>query len=398
MAGLAGGLARRFGLDPTLVRIAIVILAVSGGTGIALYVIGWLVIPRGDQPTSIAQRALHDPRTPALALGFGTVVVVALLVLRTLGLWVIGGVLWPVALAVTGLGIIWRHGDDDDHEAFRRIAVHLPSLSQLGVRSRRMAVVRTVLGVLLVTAGAAGLVTASGAVGALRQGLGAAAAIIAGCLLVFGPFWLRLVNELGDERRERVRSQERADIAAHIHDSVLQTLALIQRRAGDEREVTRLARAQERDLRAWLFGGRAPGAASGGGDPATFAAAVSELEYEVESAHGVAVEAVTVGDCPLDDDLIAVVAAGREAAVNAAKWSGAPAVLVFAEVEKNRVSLFVRDRGKGFDPTVVAPDRRGIAESINGRMARHHGDVMLRSRLGEGTEVELTMPRRDGRS
>ena len=279
-----------------------------------------------------------------------------------------------------------------------RVTDHLPVLTELGVRSRRMAVVRTVVGALLVVAGVSGLVAANQTAGALRQGVGAATGIIAGFLLVFGPFWLRLAQDLAEERRERVRSEERADMAAHVHDSVLQTLALIQRKADDPREVNRLARAQERDLRAWLFEGRPPGSAATNSDPTTFAAAVGALEQEVESAHGVAVEAVTVGDCPLDDDLIAVVAAGREAAVNAAKWSGAPAVLVFGEVEANRVSLFVRDRGKGFDPSAVAVDRRGIAESIRGRMARHKGTVMVRSAPGEGTEVELTMPRRNGRS
>ena len=210
---------------------------------------------------------------------------------------------------------------------------------------------------------------------------------------MFGSFWLRLGLELAEERRERVRSQERAEMAAHVHDSVLQTLALIQKRADDPRQVVALARAQERELRQWLFEDRSPAAA---GADLNLAAALTAVEAEVEAVHGVAVESVTVGDCELDEDLAALVDAGREAAVNAAKWSGAATVSLFAEVEAAQVSLFIRDRGSGFDRAGVAPDRRGITESIEGRMARHGGTVAIRSSPGEGTEVSLTMPRRSG--
>jgi signal transduction histidine kinase len=177
-------------------------------------------------------------------------------------------------------------------------------------------------------------------------------------------------------------------MAAHLHDSVLQTLALIQRRADDPREVTRLARAQERDLRAWLFDGDGQGPTGG-----TLASAIGDLERDVETLHGVPVETVVVGDAPLDDHLVAIVAAAREATVNSARWSGAGSVSVFAEVEDGAVSVFVRDRGHGFDPDAVDADRRGIAESIRGRMHRHGGTAAIRSTLGDGTEVELTMPR-----
>src|SRR5207302_194999 len=173
-----------------------------------------------------------------------------------------------------------------------------------------------------VVAGAGAFLATQGAFRAVGQGLLAVALILGGLGLVFGPWLWRLWSALVDERSERVRSDERAGMAAHLHDSVLQTLALIQRRAGDQREVTRLARAQERELRAWLIEGRGPAALDGEGPP-TVAAAVTAVERDVESDHKVAVEVVTVGDCPLDDDLAALVAAGREATVNAAKWSGA---------------------------------------------------------------------------
>lgn len=214
--------------------------------------------------------------------------------------------------------------------------------------------------------------------------------ILAGFVVVFGPFWLRLGRELAEERRERVRSQERAEMAAHVHDSVLQTLALIQKRADDPRQVVALARAQERELRQWLF--EDPTAADA---DLRLAAALSAVEAEVEAAHGVAVESVTVGDCDLDEDLAALVDAGREAAVNAAKWSGAATVSLFAEVDAEQVSLFVRDRGAGFDLASVASDRRGIMQSIQGRMTRDGGTVAIRTAPGEGTEVALRMPRRN---
>jgi len=120
------------------------------------------------------------------------------------------------------------------------------------------------------------------------------------------------------------------------------------------------------------------------------------IQQEVEAQHGIAVEAVTVGDCPLDDDLAALLAAAKEATVNAAKWSGAKVVSLFAEVEPGEVSMFVRDRGRGFDPETVPGDRKGLAESVHARMTRHGGSAAIRSTPGEGTEVSLTMPRAAG--
>jgi signal transduction histidine kinase len=182
-------------------------------------------------------------------------------------------------------------------------------------------------------------------------------------------------------------------MAARVHDSVLQTLALIQKSSANPQRVVQLARAQERELRSWLFDGRRPGS-FGEEEASTLAAGVQLIEHEVETTHGIAVEAVTVGDCPLSDELRALLAAGKEAAVNAAKWSGAPVVSLFAEVEPDKVTLFVRDRGQGFDPTEIPADRRGIAESIRARMSRAGGGATVRSTPGTGTEVELSMPRR----
>jgi signal transduction histidine kinase len=219
--------------------------------------------------------------------------------------------------------------------------------------------------------------------------------IIGAIVTVFGPWWLRVARDLVLERQARARAEERADLAARVHDSVLQTLALIQRRADQPQQVIQLARAQERELRSWLFEGERPGSAGDGN--ASFTAGVHRIQEDVEVLHGVAVEVVVVGDCELDEGLRSLLAAGREAAVNAAKWSGEPALSLFGEVEAKSVSLFVRDRGIGFDPDAVGEDRKGIAESIRGRMARHGGSVAIRSGPGAGTEVALTMAREPGR-
>jgi signal transduction histidine kinase len=195
-------------------------------------------------------------------------------------------------------------------------------------------------------------------------------------------------SALAQERAERIRSQERAETAAHLHDSVLQTLALIQRRTGDPAEVTVLARRQERELRTWLTGG-APA-----GDGGSFAAAVASAAEEVERLHGVRVEVVTVGDAPLDEGLAALVAAAREALVNAARHSRVDRVAVYAETSEDAATVFVRDRGVGFDPAAVDGDRRGIAESITGRLRRRGGHARVTSAPGAGTEVEMTVARR----
>ncbi len=243
---------------------------------------------------------------------------------------------------------------------------------------------QVVVGALLVAAGVAMFLTADDGVGT-RRALVAGAAVCAGLALVAGPWWWRLSHELASERRERIRAQERDEVAAHIHDSVLQTLALIQRSCADPKAVATLARQQERELRAWLYGGEtAP--------DESLAAALQRTSDEVEDLHGVKVETVLVGDCPVDARLIALVQSTREAMANAARHSGAGSISAFVEVEPDRVTVFVRDRGCGFQPEAVPPDRRGIAESIVRRMDRHGGKAVIRSQPGEGTEVELVMP------
>jgi signal transduction histidine kinase len=389
--GVAGGLSSRFGIDANLFRFAFILVAVGAGTGLAAYVVAWLIIPGEGSTTSIGRRALADRRTVAVALSVVIALIAVLLVLSAAGLSFTAGLIWPASIAVGGLVLVWRGADERERAHLSELMGRAPLIGSPENRTRRSTVARVVIGSFIVVVGLGALVATSHPTFATVRAVVAANVVIVGVLVVFGPWWLRLARDLAVERRERVRSEERANMAATVHDSVLQTLALIQRAAGDQGEVTRLARAQERELRAWLFEGRAPG--SFNREVSTVSQAVSVIEGDVEASHRVAVESVTVGDCELTTEIRALLAAGREATVNAAKWSGASSVSLFVEVEPTQVSVFVRDRGAGFDPDAVATDRQGIAESIRARMTRHGGTAVIRSAPGQGTEVELVMPR-----
>jgi signal transduction histidine kinase len=238
----------------------------------------------------------------------------------------------------------------------------------------------------LLLAGLSGFLLAHGALTQMRNALLAAAAVVAGTAVVAGPWLIRMAGDLAAERRERIRNQERAELAARVHDSVLHTLALIQRNVDDPREVARLARAQERDLRSWLYRPGTPAPSD------RLGAAVEQAAAEVEDAYRVSVDVIVVGDAVLDEALSGLVQAAREAMVNAAKASGAQAMSVYVEVEGAVVSVFVRDRGRGFDLDAVGSDRYGIKQSIVGRMQRFGGTAQIRTAPGEGTEVALTMP------
>jgi signal transduction histidine kinase len=231
------------------------------------------------------------------------------------------------------------------------------------------------------------LLATTGQLANARNGFAATLVILTGVVLATAPIWRRLLDSRAQERTARIRSEERAAVAAHLHDSVLQTLALIQRHADDQQAVSRLARSQERELRAWLYD---PEVVREGG---TWAGLVAGMVADVEGDHALLVDPVVVGDAPVDEALAALGAATREALVNAAKHSGATAVDLYTEVTPERVAVFVRDRGKGFDPATVPDDRRGLRDSVNGRLARLGGTAAVRSAPGEGTEVELVLPR-----
>lgn len=389
--GVAAGIAAKTGLNVTLVRVIFVLASLGSGFGATVYVLAWLFIPGEGEGHSIASKAITDRRGIALTAALGSLLVVLLLIASAFGASWLADLAWPLIICVSGIVLIWRNAPEDEQAIIRRVAEPLLGLS--GQVKRRWVVVRVVLTAVLLAAGLNALLSGHTSRTALKPLFGIAL-IVAAIVVVLGPWWLRVARDLIVERQARARAEERADMASRVHDSVLQTLALIQLKADSPQQVIQLARAQERELRSWLFDGTAPGSLDQ--EVTTLAAGVRRIQQDVEAQHGVAVEAVMVGDCELDDDLAALLAAAREATLNAVKWSGAPVVSVFAEVEPGEVSLYVRDRGRGFDPASVPGDRKGLAQSIHGRMARHGGTATVRSVPGEGTEVSLRMPRTAG--
>ena len=382
VAGVAQGLATHLRLSPTRVRVALAVLSLLNGFGILLYLALWAVVPQ-------APVLAGTPARPRRAVERGAAVALAVLalggvlLLRSTPLFGDGTLLVPLLLGAAGLAVMWRQADESQRQRWRRISPFDRPAPESG-RSRWVGIARIGGGVALVAAGVGSFVAVSVSLSAARDGLVAGVAVVAGLALITAPLWWRLVADLTEERRERIRSQERADLAAHLHDSVLQTLALIQRHADSPREVARLARGQERELRSWLY---RPEARAG----TRFSAAVEAVAGEVEDAYPVQVESVVVGDAEVDDRLGAVVRATREALLNAAKHAGVTTVSLYAEFEPDQVTVFVRDRGTGFDPDAVPDDRHGVQGSIMGRMERHGGKAVVRSRPGAGTEVEMTM-------
>jgi signal transduction histidine kinase len=368
LAGVAAGLAEHLGLSPLVLRVAFAAMTLAGGAGVLMYAAFWVFVPQRQDGESVARTA---DRGQLLALG--ALVAGGLLLLGSLGFVSATSTLLPLGIAAVGLALVWRQADEAQRARWRATA------------SGPRGVTRALGGAALLVAGLAGFLASRGQLGAAREGIVSTVVVVAGLAVLTAPFWLRMTADLRAERRERIRSQERAELAAHVHDSVLQTLALIQKAADDPREVTRLARSQERELRGWLY--TPPGDAD-----VQFAAALERAAAEVEEAHRVAVEVVVVGDCPVDAAAGALVAAAREAMVNAAKHSGVDQVQVYAEVEPGRLAVFVRDRGAGFDPALVPADRYGLTQSVVGRMERNGGTAEVRSAPGEGTEIRLELP------
>ena len=388
--GVAAGIAARTGMNLTLLRAIFCVTAIFTGFGLAVYVIAWLFVPKTGESSTIVSRAIHDLRGIALAAVSASMLIVVFSFISILGIGLFSAVSWPNAIGAAGLVLIWRNADSEEQASLHGMTQ--PLLGAADSKQSRFFLRLFLAGALLI-AGLAVLVSDRHHIGVLLSPVIGLVVVLSAVAVLCGPWWLRVMRDLGVERQGRIRAEERAEMASRVHDSVLQTLALIQRRADSPQQVVQLARAQERELRSWLFDGRAPGSMDG--IAATFAAAIRLIQQDVEAQYGVAIEAVTVGDCDLheDDDLGALLAAAREATVNAAKWSGAPVISVFAEVEASEVSVFVRDRGRGFDPEAVPADRKGLAESVRARMERRGGQASIRSVPGEGTEVSLTMPR-----
>ena len=386
LGGVAAGLAARLCVDVTVVRIGLVLAALASGIGVAAYVVAWLVIPAEGDDGTIAARALGDARGLAVAASLIPVLVVTLLIASALGAGWLGSLSWPAFVSAAGLVLIWRNGTDAERTLIRRAAAPLLQLGGGSGRSWSGLAWRLGAGVLLALGGV--LVVREGHRGTLRP-LGGVGLVLAAFVVVFGPWWLNVARQLVVERQGRLRAEERADLAARVHDSVLQTLALIQRNADQPQRVAQLARAQERELRSWLFDGARPGrsATTSGRSPPWSAASRATSRRPTGSRRGGRRRRL-----PPHRTARGAPGRGREATVNAAKWSGAEVVSLFVEVEEGKMSLFVRDRGRGFDPLAVAPDRRGISQSIQARMTRAGGHVVIRTAPGGGTDVELTVP------
>ena len=373
VAGVCRGLAAALGVQVGALRAVVVLLALGSLPAVALlYALAWVFVPpegedggAGSQEQGGGLVIAGRPADVVDSIGVLAIVCGAVLLLGQFTAWLPPEVVVPALLATAGAGVAWGWGG----------------------RRERLRPLFVAIGVSLVFIGGLATLAALGDLSSIGRSAAGAAVLVAGAVLLFGPWMARLARSLTDERRQRIRSEERAEVAAHLHDGVLQTLALIQKRAADDKAVRSLARRQERELRSWLYGG------SNGQAEATVATLLRRELDDLEDHYAVRFDAVLVGDAPLDDAGRALVAAGREAALNAARHAGVDTVDVYLEVEPDRVSLFVRDRGRGFDPGAVPSDRRGVADSISARVRRHGGTAEVRSAPGDGAEVELSMPR-----
>ncbi len=367
VGGVCGGLAVALEVDAVLLRVAAVVLAATG-PGVPIYLVAWLVLPGATVETKAeaAEPTIGRGQTRRI-LGIGLIVMGAVLVARDLGLTPRDEYIWPVMVIAVGVGAVVWH--------VRPVAI-----------SGTGAALRVGAGIVVVALGLIAFLAGNFSFDVVLDGLLATAFVVGGLALILGPWIAVLIRERSDERRRRIRADEKSEVAAHLHDSVLQTFALIQR-ADDAQQMTALARQQERELRRWLYD--SPADSSG----ATVRTAFERAAAEVEDRHGVSIETVVVGDGPIDIRSEALVAAAAEAMTNAAKWSGQDHISAFLEVDDVATQAFVRDTGVGFDEALVDPDRLGVRESIRGRMTRVGGEVDIVTGPDEGVEVRLRVPR-----
>jgi signal transduction histidine kinase/phage shock protein PspC (stress-responsive transcriptional regulator) len=401
LGGVCAGFARWLGIDPIIIRVGMVVVTIGSSGGAAIgYLFAWALMPSdAGEPAGRRERRGRKGGW-RIAAGVALLVISALLVFRQLDLWWSDAVIWPLALAAFGVALLWtlsrqQAEEEEESEAEADSSVRDPATRPLPTgtrpdeqggwwRAKRVSAVG--FGIALVLGAALLFLWAVGSLNAVSDVALAALVVAIAIGLISAPFWWGMGRRLGAERMARARSQERAEVAAHLHDSVLQTLALMQRRAGEPDEVAKLARRQERELRSWLASGDPPRPSE------RLADALRAAAEDVEETHGAPVDTVVVGDAPLDERSEALVAAAREALTNAAKFaSDAGPVHLYAEIENGSARVFIDDRGPGFDPAAVPGDRRGVRESIIGRMRRHGGKVEIRSAPGEGTEVELSI-------
>ena len=387
IAGVAGGLAEHTGQPAWVFRLAFVATVPIGGVGLIAYVLMWLFLPLQFEPSEAARPTdspghLRSGTDLAGLLGIVALGLGALLALSALGAPVRVSLWAPVVLVGAGVVVLWRQGDEAQRVMSAERAV--PESIRQALAFDRGMWIRILVGLGLLVLGVVGILVPRIDLLDAAQALLAAAAVTAGLAVISVPWISAWSRARQADRYAAIRAEERAAMAARVHDSVLQTLTLIQRRADDPREVTRLARAEERALRSWLY---APVGPSG-----SLAAALAEVVAETETDYDVRIDLVTVGDAMVDERLAALVAATREAVVNVAKHADASAT-VYAEVDDAQVEVNVKDRGRGFDPDAIDADRLGVRRSIVARVEAAGGVASVRSAPGEGTEVRLILPR-----
>ena len=395
LGGVCTGLARHLGWPVLVIRIVFVVL-MTQFIGVLAYGALWLLMPpesTGAAPglESASRAGMRDQRRLHRRIDWGMLLALTALgagllwITQSSGLGVSSQMFWPVAFACAGAALVWRQADSAQQKRWRAEAGGRAWLAPFVARGGWPALVRVIVGLGLVGAAFGIVIAQQGQLEKLPEVLAMTTLALAGLGIVLAPWLHRSRTALNQARADKVRADARADMAAHLHDSVLQTLAMIQRQADDPKAVQQLARRQERELRNWLYGDVL--------HEESLRAALIAAAAEVEDERGVPVEVVMVGDCDTSDAVQALVRAAREAMVNAAKHSGADKIDVYAEVDDERIEVFVRDRGRGFDLDGVAEDRMGVTGSIINRMARHGGTATVRSAPDDGTEVRLEITR-----
>lgn len=395
LAGVCQGLARHLRVSVPMVRTVTILLTLAAGIGLVLYFWLWIFVPSERETVSTAaQRGLSGPvlrdqqtpgaentapdgegtrarrvldkltSSPEILLGCLLLAASVLLMLQVLGVNMNWRLIIPAAVLLAGILLAWTQLDSTEAERHRS-----STMWQVGGGALLVMVALVVI--------AAGMT----APGDLVIGLMVAGILMCGLALVIAPWLIKLYRTSSVERARAAAEAERADIAAHLHDSVLQTLAMIQKQKADPAAVEQLARSQERQLRTWLY--RQHAAETGSLKDQLLAVAA-----ELEESHAVPVEVVTVGESDRTDRT-PLVAAAREAILNAIRHAGPASVYVESNAEEDAV--FVRDRGPGFDPATIAEDRLGVRESIVGRMERAGGHAKIRS-SSTGTEIQLFLP------
>jgi signal transduction histidine kinase/phage shock protein PspC (stress-responsive transcriptional regulator) len=396
LGGVCTGLARHLGWPVMVIRAGFVALLIFQFLGVIAYGALWLLLPpesatRSPGLEAASRHGLRDQTKPRRRLDWGMLVALIafgsglLWLVQTSGFGISQQLFWPVAFACAGAALVWRQADSAQQKKWRAEAGGRVWLAPFVARGGWPALVRVIVGLGLVGAAFGIVLAQEGNISQLPEVLAMTTLALAGLAVVLAPWLHRSRSALNQARADKVRADARADMAAHLHDSVLQTLALIQRHADDPKAVSQLARRQERELRSWLYDEELP--------ETTLKAALTAAAAEVEDERAVPIEVVVVGDCDTSDAVQALVRAVREALVNAAKHSGADKIDVYAEVDDERVEVFVRDRGQGFDLDAVGEDRMGVRGSIIDRMERHGGTASVRSSPGNGTEVRLEIPR-----